>query len=349
MENTMIRRALLALFLVISPSCGGFLGPDPPQDPETLFEIFWESYDRYYAHFELKGVDWQAVYDDQRSRVGPGTTEEELFHVFRHMIRQLEDGHVYLIAGDERAFSDAHLRGTRRNFDAEVIAKNYLGESLETVGQGHITYGTVGEEIGYIRLATLSGGHGAGDQVGGWIEDIDRAVAALSQKRGLVLDLRNNGGGRAHNTRFVAARFASEARPFLVTRSRNGPGHGDFSEPRVWTVKPSEGPRFTGPIVVLTNRHSFSAAEWLTLALREFDHVTHMGTHTGGGLAMFLPRELPNGWTYTISIQDTRCIAGRSYERVGVAPHRYVENGDDDVELGRDTTLDTAIRYLSTR
>ncbi len=341
----MHRQTMILWVWLLIPGCGAFLGPDPEADPETLFELFWESYDRYYAHFELKGVDWEELYEEVRPRVGPGTTEEELFEVFRYMIGHLEDGHVHLVAGDRRAFSDAHLRGTRRNFHPAVVDE-YLGESRNEVGRGQIVYGSVGEDIGYIRLATLSGGYGSGDDAGGWIEEIDLAIRDLSHKRGIVLDLRSNGGGRAHNTRYVAARFVGEARPFLVTRSRNGPGHGDFSEPRTWQVEPADTVRYLGPLVVITNRHTFSAAEWLTLALREYDHVTHLGTHTGGGLAMFLPRELPNGWTYTISVQDTRCVRGRSYERVGVAPHRYVENGPDDEELGRDTILDQAMDVL---
>ncbi len=335
--------------VVLAGCSSSFLGPDPPETPEVLFEAFWESYDRYYAHFELKGIDWDATYARHRPKITEQTTEDELFEIFSEMIQELEDGHVYLVAGDRRAFSDRHLRGGRRNFDSQAIQQNYLRESADEAGEGNMLYGSVGENIGYLRLSTLSGGHGTGSRLGGWVEDIDFVLEQFSEKDGLVLDLRNNGGGRAYNTKFLASRFATEKIPFVVTRSRNGPNHDDFSAPKTWYITPFDGPIFHRPVVILTNRYSFSAAEWLTLALREFDHVTHMGTHTGGGLAMFLPRELPNGWTHTVSVQDTRSPDGRSFERVGVAPHHFLEIEEEDELDGRDTILEEAIKFLNSQ
>ncbi len=326
-----------------STGCGSFfLGEDPPDDPESVFEAFWESYDRHYAHFELKNIDWDHAYAKYRPLVTSETSDDELFDILAEMLGLLEDGHVYLVGGERRAFSHAKIRSTRANFSLSVVEDEYLGDSLSKTGEGKITYGRIDGDLGYIRLSTLSGGDGMGDDLRGWIEDFDIALDALRDTRGLVLDLRNNGGGRAYNTKYVASRFATERRPFLVTRTRNGPAHDDFSAPNWWYVEPRQKAVYDRPVVVLTNRRTFSAAEWLTLALRQFDHVRHLGTHSGGGLAMFLPRELPNGWMHTISVQDSRCPQGRSYERVGVAPHRYVENSEAD----QDTILDEAIREL---
>ena len=334
------------VFSVIIAGCGSsILGPDPPDDPESIFEEFWDSYDRYYAHFELKDIDWDEVYEEHRPRVGPETTDEELFEVLADMLDVLQDGHVYLVAPDRRAFSDRALRTRRSTFDAQVVQDNYLDEHNPESDDRRLVYGRVTDRVGYIRLSTLSGGQGRGDDVTGWIEEFDEAVDALMDKDGLILDLRNNGGGRATNSKFIASRFATERRPFLQTRSRSGPDHGDFSRPRRWYVEPRQS-TFEAPLVVLTNRNTFSAAEWLTLALRQFDHTIHMGTQTGGGLAMFLPRQLPNGWMYTISVQDTRDARGRSYERIGVAPQLHLQNGTDDLDEGRDRMIEEAVEYL---
>jgi carboxyl-terminal processing protease len=343
----MWRQGVLLLCLMLwSTGCGSlFLGEDPPDDPESVFEAFWKSYDRHYAHFDLKGIDWDEAYEKYRPMVSSETSEEELFEILAQMLVILEDGHVYLVGEDRKAFSHAEIRASRANFNISVVEEEFLGQSLKRTGDGKITYGRIDDDLGYIRLSTLSGGDGIGDDLTGWIEDFDIALAALRDTEGLVLDLRNNGGGRAYNTKYVASRFATERRPFLVTRTRNGPAHDDFSAPNRWYAEPREKAPYTRPVVVLTNRRSFSAAEWLTLALRQYEHVRHLGTHSGGGLAMFLPRELPNGWMHTISVQDTRCPEGRSYERVGVAPHRYVENADSD----RDAILEEAIKDLRSR
>ena len=60
---------------------------------------------------------------------------------------------------------------------------------------------------------------------------------------------------------------------------------------------------------------------------------------------MFLPRELANGWMFTISVQDTRCIKGRSYERLGVPPHRYLPKGNGGGRV--DHALEGAMEFLN--
>src|SRR6056297_2731788 len=169
---TKLARYLLVVCMCMGLGCS-FIGPDPPPTPEVVFETFWESYDRYYAHFELKDIDWDATYARHRPKVTAQTTDDELFEIFSSMIQELEDGHVYLVAGDRRAISDANIRGTRRNFDSQVVRHHYLTETVREAGGGNMLYGDVTKDIGYLRLTTLSGGHGTGPTTGGWIEDID--------------------------------------------------------------------------------------------------------------------------------------------------------------------------------
>ncbi len=337
----------LVVVAVLVTGCGGsILGSDPGVDPERVFEDFWSAYDRHYAHFAVKDLDWDRVYDKHRPRVDSETTDDELFEVLGDMIAELEDGHVYLVGDDgKRAFSDREIRGSNRTFDAGLI-EQYVVDVQTPTPAHQLLYGNIDESTGYIRLTTLSGGSGTGDDLTGWIEEIETAVQELSETDGIIVDLRNNGGGRAFNAKYAAGHFATERKRFLVTRSRAGPDHSDFSEPTHWYAEPSDSITYERPVVVLTNRRTFSAAEWLTLALRQYDHVVHMGTHTGGGLAMFLPRQLPNGWMHTVSVQDTRGPEGRSFERVGVRPDRYVKATSDDLGDGRDPILEEAVEFL---
>ncbi|WP_158542316.1 S41 family peptidase [Lujinxingia litoralis] len=341
---------LIALLGWCLGGCGAFLGPDPQNTPESNFEIFWQSFDRHYAHFPHKNIDWDGIYQTYRPKVSAETTDYELLQIFGDMIRTLEDGHVYISAGElGRVQSDLHLRGSRRNYNSEVISRRYILGTEKQAGQGNFRYGWASHTIGYVHLRTLSGAAGIGDDVEGWVEDLDVVLEYFKNAEGLIFDLRNNSGGRAFNTTYIASRFATDTRDFVVTRTRDGAGHSDFSSPTVWSVSPAGPRQFTRPVVVLTNRYSFSAAEWLTLALRQYDHVTHIGTNSGGGLAMFLPRELPNGWHYTISVQETRSIDGSFYERVGVPPDIHVENTDEDDVAGRDAILEYALGHLKKR
>ncbi|MBA2664533.1 MAG: S41 family peptidase [Bradymonadaceae bacterium] len=351
--SKLARRSALALLILLMASMSAcadwFIGGDPQDDPETNFEIFWQTFDRHYSHFELKNIDWHGVYAHYRPLVGPQTSDDELFTIFSEMISTLNDGHVYLATSTGRFYSDGYSRGAARNFNREHVRTTYLTEADRVVGEGNIIYGWAAPEIGYIRIASLSGGAGYGQDVRGWITDMDIPLRRFASAQGIIIDLRNNSGGRAFNSQYLAGRFATDRRPFIVTSSRNGPGYGDFSAENHWFVEPTGASQFTGPVVVLTNRFSFSAAEWMTLALRQYPHVTHMGTNSGGGLSMFLPRELPNGWTFTVSVQDTRCIDGYSYEIVGVEPDVHVEIADQDAKRERDTIMDTAIRDIRAR
>jgi len=75
-----------------SPEGKGFLVPDPVRS----FEIFWHTFAERYALFGIRGVDWQAVHDRYRPRIGAGTGPRELFATFVEMLRPLRDGHVAL-------------------------------------------------------------------------------------------------------------------------------------------------------------------------------------------------------------------------------------------------------------
>ncbi|MFU8806778.1 MAG: peptidase, partial [Bradymonadaceae bacterium] len=78
---------LMILLVIFSMGCSDWmLGEDPVNGPEENFEIFWKSFDRHYAHFEIKDVDWRGLYEVHRPQVGPQTTEEELFEVMASLI-----------------------------------------------------------------------------------------------------------------------------------------------------------------------------------------------------------------------------------------------------------------------
>ena len=71
--------------------------------PEQVFEHLWHIYDRYYALFEAKEIDWQQSYHQFRSQVRSTTTEEELIQIFANMLNPLKDGHVRLIKDSKNA------------------------------------------------------------------------------------------------------------------------------------------------------------------------------------------------------------------------------------------------------
>jgi carboxyl-terminal processing protease len=158
----------------------------------------------------------------------------------------------------------------------------------------------------YVELRSFDGSL---DLAAGFDTVLDEARAHHS--RMLILDLRGNTGGSLRSATALRDRF-------LRRRTRLGSitfttGTGNLADPVPLTAQPSESTRWPGPLTVLVDAMTYSAAEDFLLGLHGLDHVTVLGEPTGGGSGR--PRTLtitPN-LTLTISTALTydrqqRCI-----------------------------------------
>jgi len=104
---------LLAAILILAPAASVYAQHSNTQQlspPEQQFEDLWRAFDDQYALFEVKGVDWEALYRIYRPHVSATTTEEELFKVLTGMLGHLNDNHVILTATSlGRDFSAGHV------------------------------------------------------------------------------------------------------------------------------------------------------------------------------------------------------------------------------------------------
>ena len=317
---------ILACFL-LAVGCADTLLPDDVEDtPETNYDVLWEDLDQFYALFELKGVDWDSIYTFRPFREEEGLdtiTTEILFDQLCELIGNLDDSHVELSSPQEECRSRTVLpaRGSDINF---TVIRNTLGDPFSIAGDGRFWYGTLRRgdfRFGYIYIRDFSG---EGAPVSGWVGDIDAVLEEIGSVDGIILDVRDNRGGNGFNAVDLAGRFVDAERPYLVTRTRNGPLHTDFTAPRTLTVEPRGDAAQTGNVVVLTNKGTFSAAEWFVLALKGQEGVTIVGQSTGGALSSRIFRSLPNGWTFSISIQQVTSLDGDFFENIGVSPDSSV-------------------------
>jgi retinol-binding protein 3 len=105
------------------------------------------------------------------------------------------------------------------------------------------------------------------------------AMAFLANTDALIIDLRNNGGGRADMVAEMMSYFVPE-QTHLSTMKRRKPE----DNVQIWTAAAVNGPRYLGkPIYVLTGARTFSAAEGLTYDLRHFAGAKVVGERTRGG------------------------------------------------------------------
>ena len=258
-----------------------------------------------------------------------------LFEVLGDMLDELRDGHVNLYAAHDVARYWDFREGYAANFSDEIQA-GYLGTDYK-IASG-LRYTILPDNIGYIYIPSFSNGIGEGN--------LDECLHALALSRGLIVDVRNNGGGNLSNAETVAARFTNERVLTGYICHKTGTGHDEFSSPEPIYLDSSDGIRWQKSVCVLTNRSSYSATNDFVKMMRALPLVTVVGDRTGGGSGLPFSAELPNGWGVRFSACPS-FDADMRHTEFGIEPDVRVDMSDGDRARGVDTIIETARRLLA--
>jgi len=124
-----MRFPIYSLFLLsfLTFSCNDLIiGEDlESTNARANFEHLWNECNEKYSFFELKGIDWQQVFEEYSALINDGMTEEELFRTLGDMLNELRDGHVNLVSDFNISFFPFDLERPD-NFDFRIIEDNYL-------------------------------------------------------------------------------------------------------------------------------------------------------------------------------------------------------------------------------
>lgn len=345
-----MRSILLALFVafsLVAASCSDMLLPaDPPNTSLDNFDILWQEFDRYYALFEVKGIDWDSLRTAYRSRITPATTDQELFTIISSMLANLHDAHVFLTTPFGVFNADTLYDDSSGIFERGLVLYGYLRGDFATTGGERIYYGMLPDGIGYLNIPSFAGAIESEGGISNWANDIDTVLQRFQGARGIIIDIRGNNGGNSFNGIHIAGRFADQRRLYQISRNRNGPEHDDFGSELERYLEPAGDMRFSGPVALLTNNRTISAAEWFVMAMKQLPNVTIVGDTTAGNLSGRMERELPNGWIYTVSVQKIVSPEGISYEGVGLPPDIPVATTRRDIEALRDPILERGIEVV---
>jgi len=310
-----------------------------PDTPQGNLEALWRIIDEHYCFLDLKqhelGVDWDAVRAKYAPRVNDGMSDKQLFEVLCDMLAELRDGHVNLVAPHDFGRYWTWYEAYPTNM-SDTLLRRYLGTDYQIASS--LRYKVLDDNIGYLRYESFLDGMGEGN--------LDQVLLHLMLCQGLIIDIRGNSGGNLTNAAMLAARFCQEKTLVGYTQHKTGPGHSDFSELEPRYLEPSKNLRWQKPVVVLTNRHVFSAANEFVVYMKQLPNVKVVGDHTGGGAGMPFHSSLPNGWTVRFSAV-TMYDATRYPCEFGVAPDYEVQLSEADFLAGRDTLIEFARKLLS--
>ena len=325
-----------------------------PDTPESNFDVFATTWAEQYGFFDLKKADWKAIVAANRPRVTSASPAESLFAVISSMIEPLHDAHTFIGAGQVGRFGG--LRRTENILERAdfpkvyALTETFLSQPVHKFCNGQLEFSRIGDDIGYLRLRSFSGYHSDGYEAG-----LDALEAALDTIftgadtwRGMVIDVRINGGGADPYGLTIASRLATQ--PYLAYTKE---ARLDPMDPSKWTpgqdsrVVPATRPGFKGKVVLLTGVLSISAAETFTQALmHRTPKVTRVGENTQGVFSDVLVRSLPNGWRF--GLPNERFVTdGKTWDGPGIPPEVEVAVfARKDLEAGKDLALERALQVL---
>jgi C-terminal processing protease CtpA/Prc len=178
----------------------------------------------------------------------------------------------------------------------------------------------------------------------------------IMRAKGLILDVRKNGGGSdsygfeilSHLTKApIPGPRATELSVSSVARAN---GHLSLE----WRQLGGSGatyphktmPIFTGPVALLTSARTFSAAEDFVMAFDALKRGMLVGQTTGGSTGMPLSFGLPGGGSARICAKWDSYPDGREFVGIGIAPDIAVSPTVADIRAGRDPVIERAAAAL---
>lgn len=173
---------------------------------------------------------------------------------------------------------------------------------------------------------------------------VDDAIHAISERHGLVLDLRGNPGGSEETlTRLAGGLFDHDVK---IAE------HKGRKDNKPLTAKSRGDHAFNGKMVVLVDAASASAAELFARTVQIEKRGVVMGDHSSGSVmaAKIFPSHqgLAGDFNYgfEITVADLIMSDGKSLEGVGVMPDEIVLPSAEDLAARRDPALARAVEVL---
>jgi carboxyl-terminal processing protease len=189
------------------------------------------------------------------------------------------------------------LAGTRREASLTIVRGHVRDPEVRTARFG---------DTGYLALSRF--GDRAGAELTAALRDFKSDGV-----RAIVLDLRANGGGYGDEATAVASAFVTG--PVFTTRERGG----------ATTVAAATGkPTWTGPLAVLVDGDTASAAEIVAGAIQDDGAGTLVGTRTFGKGVVQSVFPLPDGSAVKLTTARYTTPNGRDIDKVGITPDTVV-------------------------
>ncbi len=386
--------SIFTFLLLCTTSCGRLMvGSNPENTPTANYESFYTQVKENYSFFEEKAINWDSMDIAYRPLVHDSLSNDSLYLILSKMLYALQDGHVNLFIRNDRSSNADWYLDYPANFNQEFVHRTYWGKDYQI---SEALLHTWMDSIGYVYYGAFSASFNK--------KNLDYVLNRFAKAKGLIIDVRSNGGGSMGNVYRLVERFVPEKAFMGSIQRKAGKGAADFSEPDSlfvaplvdyakrakaraeakakaeakkrrkgqsleeekekeetaeasakppkrlgagqWSVADSTGMFLQKPIVVLTNRKSYSATNFFAAFMSTLSNVTILGDKSGGGGGVPVSFELPNGWAFRISATRTYLPDGTTIEN-GIEPDIYQSTGPEEEIQGIDAIIERAKKVIN--
>jgi carboxyl-terminal processing protease len=377
-----VQNSTLPVLFPVTPSSVDVTQGGTPEDMQTLFKPFWETWQILHDNYVDQPLDdtalmrgaisgmMQSLGDEHSSYMDPQEYSDANVSIngkYEGIGAWVDTTGEYLIIvspmkgspaekaglqpGDEiRAIDNQDMTGinpelARLKVIGPAGSKVHLSVSrtgLEELLEFDITREKIiipsvtGEmlqgDLAYVTITTF------GDSTSSDLHRILKELMAQHPK-GLILDLRNNGGGYLTTAIEVASEFIGDG---VIMYEQYGDGTR-----QTYSAKPG-GLATEIPMVVLVNNGSASASEIVAGALQDLDRAQLVGvtTYGKGSVQNWIPLADSQG-AVRVTIAKWLTPKERTIHKVGLTPDMVIERTPDDIKAGKDPQLDAAKGLLS--
>lgn len=350
-----------------------------------VFDSYWNGMNNNYVFWDIDTTDWDRVYKQYKPlfaklNLSDSTDVRKGYTYFKEMSAGLVDSHYDLTFNDswlkdsfsinpayqrKLASPDYHdpisilhfYNNVPRNYLDEGAVRGFTNEG--TTKQYVAVSGTVNQDILYFFFSGFNLKTLYNTDTANGVKTVEQyffdKLKNTTNIRGVIIDVRGNGGGDLADLNFLLGRMIDKQLDFGYTRSKQGNGRLDYSPWAPAFVTPQAGARnITAPIVMLADAWSVSMAEMTTMAVKTLPNGHFVGERTWGANGPLTKNIYYNGGQFStdyINLVYTSSLMlkyrdGKIYEGVGFPPDVEVKYDPVALATGRDKQLEAAIGLI---
>lgn len=291
--------------------------------------------DEKYSYRDLRGVDWDKMFDRYAPLMERARTPRKFAEIAAKMLACTKDMHLWVKIDGETV--GGFKRNIKRNYDTHLLKRIIprWRQHSERVSTGRFDDG-----IGYMMINSWS------VEKPETLKPAFNALKDFSDCRGLIIDVRPNGGGGEGLAQQFAGCFVDERAVYAkhVYRKANSPeGWGQIQQRMLEPNK--DRPKYRGRIAVLMGRVNMSSCEAFLLMMKQVPNCKLVGDRSYGSSGNPKPVDLGNGVTVWLPSWKALGPDGACFEGKGINPHLLVRTSKSQFRK-RDQVLEAALKFL---